>query len=89
MSNDRDDAPIVRGGYPILRTLAKEIVQRLLPINTVEATEIRQQLVAISAKMASWTNEDPPPTDERHHTANKMIATILAAQELLKREKIN
>ena len=85
----RDDTPITTdaGAYPLFRRIAKEIIQRLLPINTVEATELRQQLVELSTTMGSWTPEDPPPVDERHRIVNRMIATILAAQEFLKREK--
>lgn len=77
------------GGYPIFRTMAKELIQKLLPLHSVEGTVLRHKLVSLSATLQGWTvhpapgGTGQPSSDERHRVINEMIATILNAQEFL------
>ena len=79
------------GGYPLFREMAKDLIQKLMTLHTVEAATLRHKLVTLSATLHGWPIENPPPAADipagaginRHATVNEMIEAILAAQELL------
>ena len=71
------------GGYPLFRAMAKDLIQDLMKLHTVEAATLRHKLVTLSATLRDWTIENPPPAAEKHCTVNEMIESILNAQEML------
>ena len=72
------------GGYPLFRAMAKDLIQGLLPVHTVEAASLTHKLVRLSATLRDWSIENPPPASEKHQAVNEMIEAILSAQEMLK-----
>lgn len=70
--------------YPLLRTMAKDLIQKLMREHTIEATELRYSLVRLSTTIGHWTPQRPPSDKDKHRTVNETIEAILRAQELLK-----
>lgn len=70
--------------YPLLRTMAKNLIQQLMRVSTIESAELRYSLVRLSTAIASWTPQRPPSEKDKHRVINETIETLLRAQELLK-----
>ena len=70
--------------YPLLRTMAKNLIQQLMLVQTIEAAELRYSLVRLSIAIAGWTPQKPPSDKDKHRVVNETIETLLRAQELLK-----
>lgn len=71
------------GGYPLFRAMAKDLIQDLMKLHTVEAAALRHKLVTLSATLRDWSIENPPPAAEKHRAVNEMIEALLDAQEML------
>ena len=71
------------GGYPLFRAMAKDLIQKLMALHTVEAATLRYKLVTLSATLRGWSIENQPPVADKHRAVNEMIEAILSAQELL------
>ena len=71
------------GGYPLFRAMAKDLIQKLMTLHTVEAATLRHKLVTLSATLRGWSIENQPPAADKHRTVNEMIEAILSAQEML------
>ena len=84
-SNDVNDTKqsAGSGGYPLFREMAKDLIQKLLSLHTVEAATLRHKLVTLSATLHGWSIENPPPAADKHRAVNEMIEAILSAQEML------
>ena len=73
--------------------MAKDLIQKLMTLHTVEAATLRHKLDTLSATLHGWSIENPPPAADipagaginrhRHAAVNEMIEAILAAQEML------
>ena len=63
--------------------MAKDLIQELMKLHTVEAATLRHKLVTLSATLRDWSIENPPPATEKHRAVNEMIEALLDAQEML------